>query len=1101
VADARLQTVLRHVRTLAAAPRDGGPPDDELLRAFAARRDEDAFAALVRRHGAMVLNVCRRVLHHQQDAEDAFQATFLILARKAASLGERTALAAWLYGSAYRAALSARRAVARRRAREARAVATPPEDPVARLSWREVQGLLEEEIQRLPEEYRMPFVLCCMDGVGRAEAARRLGLKEGTLSSRLGEAKKRLRRRLASRGVTLAVLLAASSLAAGARETTVPASLCAAAVRAACVPGAAAGTAAARLAAAAGGGLRATSLVRLAVGLALALAVIAGAGGLVARQAPEPAGQEQSTAPAARPGAAGEAPARADRHGDPLPAGAVARLGTVRFRHGGTVTGLAFAPDGKTIISCAYDRTIRVWEVATGRELKRFAEPVGSFNALSASADGRTIVARSYLGQLRCYDVVRGRLGKLRAVSEFDHAGIALSPDGKTLASLRQANVHFIDVATDLALGNPWGGHKAKVQSVAYSADGRSVASGDEGGTVLVREAATGAVSRRLEGKRPVHAVAFAPDGRTLAAGGGAGKEGGSEKLRLWDLSTGRLLHELGSHYPAVESIAFSPDGKVIASAGHGGKLFLWESATGQLLAQVWAYGQAIAFAPDGKSLASAGNDATIRLWDVPTGKERPAPGDGHRGSVRTVAVSKDGALVATAGGGESNIRLWDFASGKELRRIDASSTWFGGAGAMALSPDGKAVATDKGVWDTATGKFLLGRETNRSAFKGQDYAIAAIAFSPDGKTLAMGTRDREYGKGRMIRLWDAATAEERGHFGTRVVRALAYSPDGKFVAAGHQDGTVGLWDVATGREVHLISAHGRDVNAVAFSPDGKTLASSTFDGDICLWDAKGGKPLGRLAPSQHRGGKTVLALAFAPNGKTLAAAGQPDLSGDGACVNVWELATGRVRLRLTGHQGNVNSVAFAGGSRFLVSGSTDSTALVWDLTARPGPAPAAAELDGLWENLRANDAERAYAAVCRLARSPAGVKSLGQHLPPTGPPPDTDQVARLIKKLGSDKFAEREKASQELARLGEAAEPLLRKALEAEPSAEARRRLNEALEKLSPEGERLRTERAVEALELAGTPEARRALEALAQGAAAARRTREAKAALAPLR
>jgi WD40 repeat protein len=234
--------------------------------------------------------------------------------------------------------------------------------------------------------------------------------------------------------------------------------------------------------------------------------------------------------------------------------------------------------------------------------------------------------------------------------------------------------------------------------------------------------------------------VAFSPDGRTLAAGGGGERD--NDKLRLWDVASGKLLHELGSHYPTVDSIAFSPDGKVIASSGSRGPLYLWDSATGKELCRLWAYAEAIAFAPDGKTLATAGNDETIRFWEVPTGKGRPAPAGGHRGAVRTVAASKDGAVVVTAGGGESSIRLWDLASGKERRRIDASSTWFGGTGAMALSPDGKAVATDKGAWDTATGKFLLGPRTKRTAFKGQDYSIEAIAYSPDGKTLAMGTRD-----------------------------------------------------------------------------------------------------------------------------------------------------------------------------------------------------------------------------------------------------------------------------------------------------------------------------------------------------------------------
>src|SRR5579872_5050031 len=195
-----LCTALRHVRTLAAA--DGTAPDAELLHAWLSRRDDAAFAALVRRHGPMVLNVCRRTLHHRQDAEDAFQATFLLLARKAGSVRELAALAAWLHGTAYRMALSVKRAAARRRAHEGRSQARRPPGPSAELAWREVQALLEEEVQRLPEKCRTVFVLCCLESKGRAEVARLLGLPEGTVSSRLNQARTRLRERLARRGVT-----------------------------------------------------------------------------------------------------------------------------------------------------------------------------------------------------------------------------------------------------------------------------------------------------------------------------------------------------------------------------------------------------------------------------------------------------------------------------------------------------------------------------------------------------------------------------------------------------------------------------------------------------------------------------------------------------------------------------------------------------------------------------------------------------------------------------------------------------------------------------------------------------------------------------------
>jgi RNA polymerase sigma factor (sigma-70 family) len=203
---------IRRLRGLVAGQRGMDESDERLLYAFTAHRDENAFAVLVRRHGPMVLGVCRRVLGHQQDAEDAFQATFLVLARGAAALRRKTALASFLHGTAHRIALSAKRAAARRRKYEAQAPARTPENPSGELLWREVQALLDEEIVCLPDAYRSVFVLCCLENLSRAEAARRLGLKEGTVSSRLAEARKRLQQRLSRRGVELTALLAATAL-------------------------------------------------------------------------------------------------------------------------------------------------------------------------------------------------------------------------------------------------------------------------------------------------------------------------------------------------------------------------------------------------------------------------------------------------------------------------------------------------------------------------------------------------------------------------------------------------------------------------------------------------------------------------------------------------------------------------------------------------------------------------------------------------------------------------------------------------------------------------------------------------------------------------
>jgi RNA polymerase sigma factor (sigma-70 family) len=208
-----MQLGIRRLRQKLAAPRAADESDEQLLHAFLHSRDEAAFAVVVRRHGPMVLHVCRRVLGHQQDAEDAFQATFLVLARNAASLHNKIALASWLHGTAYRIAMKAKQSAARRRKYEGQTPTRSSADPSEELSWREVRALLDEEIARLPETYRSVFVLCCLENLSQAEAGKQLGLKERTVSNRLAAARKRLAQRLARRGVELTAVLAATSLA------------------------------------------------------------------------------------------------------------------------------------------------------------------------------------------------------------------------------------------------------------------------------------------------------------------------------------------------------------------------------------------------------------------------------------------------------------------------------------------------------------------------------------------------------------------------------------------------------------------------------------------------------------------------------------------------------------------------------------------------------------------------------------------------------------------------------------------------------------------------------------------------------------------------
>jgi RNA polymerase sigma factor (sigma-70 family) len=220
VADTRLVGLLRRLRLGPASTP--GQTDRDALRAFALHKDEAAFAGIVRRHGPMVLRVCRNVLHHTEDAEDACQATFLVLARRAETIANGEVLASWLHGVAYRTALRARRDLGRRRTHEREAPVPARPDPTEAVAWSDVQVLLEAEISRLPARYRAAFVLCFLEGRSRTEAAAELGLSENTLSSRIARARNRLKGRLARRGIHLSAVLAAIALTTGTSQSAMP---------------------------------------------------------------------------------------------------------------------------------------------------------------------------------------------------------------------------------------------------------------------------------------------------------------------------------------------------------------------------------------------------------------------------------------------------------------------------------------------------------------------------------------------------------------------------------------------------------------------------------------------------------------------------------------------------------------------------------------------------------------------------------------------------------------------------------------------------------------------------------------------------------------
>jgi RNA polymerase sigma factor (sigma-70 family) len=948
MANPQAEVVLRHIRRLTA--EEGRTlTDGELLERFAARREETAFAELVRRHGPMVLGVCRGVLHHRQDAEDAFQATFLVLARKAATVRRRQSVGGWLHAVAYRLAQKARARAARRRDVERQAPPAPADAPVLDLSVRDLLVAVHEELGRLPEKYRAPLVLCHLQERTQDEAARLLGCTEATLRGRLYRGRERLRGRLVRRGLTLPAGLSAFLLGRGLTAAAVPAALTDAALRAM------SGSPPASVAALAEGVVRALSLPKawLAAAALLILGALGLGAGLLAGPQPE-APRRGPQLPATGKGPLVAKP-HTDAQGDPLPPGAVARLGTERFRHGRPIGALAVSPDGKLLVTCGrHDwNDLYLWDAATGRLLHCLKQGGnrGTLGAVSFSPDSRVVTAGAYNGIVRRWEAATGKELELLKDEGIPASGtmacqLAYTPDGKRLAAIFHLKmIRMWDLTTGKLLPQFAGEHGKHILGLTISPDGKLLATGgweQEGPqrfVIRLWDLDAGKVARRLVGARGgVEAVAFSPDGKCLASA--AYYERGP---LLWEVATGKLLRrfDAGAEVEA-RAVAFSADGKTLASADK--VVRVWDAATGKEQRRLPQATRNLTFGPDGRTLYAAAEGA-VRVWDATAGKEILSL-SGHEGGLRAVACSPDGRRIATTGA-DGTIRLWD-AAGKELHHFQGRAD-----SNPAFSPDGKmlAVACDNpamyyklpnGVtatasrvrfWEAATGKELDG-------FTGEKVHTTFLTFTRDGKTLLTG--DSWTGT---VRLRDAATGKdilsfsvEQAAKGARSFRgftAMALSPDGKRLATAdpRTDNTTSLsapcavriWDVETGKQLHKLDGHQNEVPSLAFSLDGRLLASgghSFRNNLINLWEVATGK-LVRTLPSAGD------AVVFAPDGRTLASAGYNE-----RVIRLYETKTWAERGRFEGHRDEIGGLAFTADSRRLVSGSADATGLVWDVGA-----------------------------------------------------------------------------------------------------------------------------------------------------------------------
>jgi len=620
---------------------------------------------------------------------------------------------------------------------------------------------------------------------------------------------------------------------------------------------------------------------------------------------------------------------------------------------------MILSPDGRTLVSGDGYGSLVIWDLAAGRERKRFQGHPREVTGLMSSSDGGTLASWSTVegtpSEVKLWDPGTGRLlASIPGIKGYV-VNLAFSPDGRMLAILEHdANGDSsknMAVRWSLAQGPEHpvpGAAPILCDKIAYSPDGRWLATGMlAGSTVTLRDAATGQPMKTLRHRFPaIGGIAFSPDGHTLAAY--------SWGITFWDTRSGRELGSLplhmmsyaafspdGNRFAGVTAggeaiqlikdvstnprpvplekvsgrdfhVAFSPDGKTLAGGGVGLPATLWDTTSGRKLAEFPGKSGSVGclvFAPEGDSLTFKSEDGRIRSWHFVKKPEPISQLAGHKAEVWGLAYTPDGTTLISSGDDHS-IKLWDTRDGGLLSTLKGHCAL---VASLATSPNGKLLASagfDKTVrlWDLPGGR-------PRAVLRGHTGPVRALAFSPDGRLVASAGSDKT------VRVCDVDRNEPmlvlEGH--TDKVRALAFHPSGTLLVSASDDRTIRVIDVKEGRELFSLPCPKQN-SSLVFSPDGSLLASGDDLGKLAIWDV--------ATWSRRRSVKgsdtAIWGLSFSPDGRTLAAA-----CGD-AKVRLWDPVTGQLILVLDGHAQRVNAVAFSPDGSTLASASHDGAVRLW---------------------------------------------------------------------------------------------------------------------------------------------------------------------------
>jgi len=546
---------------------------------------------------------------------------------------------------------------------------------------------------------------------------------------------------------------------------------------------------------------------------------------------------------------------------------------------------IGFSPDGTRVVTSSGDKTVRVWDTATGAELMRMTGHENTVNFAEYSPDGRTIATASNDKTARLWDAATG-------------------------AEIRQFT-----------------GHEGEVLSAEFSADGRRIVTASWDKTARIWDVASGAQIGILNGHEgKVYSAMFSPDGKRIVT------SANDNTARIWDTATQQQTLLLAGHTNAVNWAAFSPDGTGIVTASWDNTARLWDAASGRQTlvlkghtSTVWSAG----YSGDGQTVITASSDKTVRMWRV-AGKGQIAALTGHEGAVVSARFSPDGRHVATSSL-DKTAKIWDAATGAlELTLSGHTDTVFW----VSYSQDGKRIATASRdrtarVWDALTG-------TELKQFTGHQDTVWTAEFSPDGRQLITSSTDKT------ARVWDVASGRQLHVLSDHADQVVSgeFSPDGRTILTGSVDKTARLWNAATGAAIQTLEGHNNTVNLATFSHDGKRIITASWDRTVRIWDAQTGETTMVMDGFDN----PVWSATESPDGTRIVTASSPDGERDPTStqernaedVRVWDAETGVKLMTVIGTRNQSRLAYFSPDGRSIVIALADKVALVRDVSGLP---------------------------------------------------------------------------------------------------------------------------------------------------------------------